>query len=465
MRRLSLTWRLVLLFMLACSLVLLVATASLQHVSQVHLEELDRHALDEEIATVSELVAGAATEDEIANWSPVFIRLFQTHRQLHLRLLGGDGQLLFSSPVAGNAIPPHMNMATPDAVWEWSLGSVHLRGMTTSLPTTDPQRPLTLMVAMDISQHVEFFRHVQYWVYGGLVLFSLLGGLLGWVVVCTGLIPLRTLTARATGISVHSLQQQIRQDDLPPELVPLAGELNAMLIRLSDAFGRLNNFSADIAHELRTPLARVITRIEVVLGRTRSLEDYRDALHDSLETLQGLNRMVDDMLFLARADNGQMVPLRRRIWLASLLDGLLDYYRLLADEMGIRIECHGNGRLDGDPAMLRRALSNLLSNALRHTPQHGWIRVTIQQDSQGVRLEVANSGVSIPAADLPRLFDRFYRADPARSRGHGNVGLGLPITRSIIEAHGGSITCTSRDGVTCFVLQFDAAPAELPMDE
>ena len=165
-----------------------------------------------------------------------------------------------------------------------------------------------------------------------------------------------------------------------------------MLGRLEDAFVRLSNFSADIAHELRTPLSNLMTHTEVALTRGRSLEQYQDNLHSNLEELQRMSRMIDDMLFLAKADNGLIVPDAKPVALEQLCTQLLDYYQLPADERGVRFELTGAGTIQGDLAMLRRALSNLLSNALRYTPDGELVRVTIERRAECVTLAVTNPG-------------------------------------------------------------------------
>ncbi|MNZ85323.1 Sensor kinase CusS [compost metagenome] len=236
-----------------------------------------------------------------------------------------------------------------------------------------------------------------------------------------------------------------------------------MLERLDDAFVRLSNFSADIAHELRTPLTQLMTHTEVVLSRARSLEEYQDALYGNLEDLKQMARMIDDMLFLAKADNGLIMPEHKPLALHALAEQLLDYYRLLAEDRNITLQLDGTGMIDGDAGMLRRALSNLLSNALRYTPAGGCIRVGIASSGRQVLLGVENPGPGIPPEHLGRLFDRFYRADPARREG-GNAGLGLAITRSIVEAHRGSIRCESAHGLTRFELAFPAVSAERPLN-
>ena len=174
--------------------------------------------------------------------------------------------------------------------------------------------------------------------------------------------------------------------------------------------------------------------------------------------------LVNDMLYLAKADHGLLSPRRERLELGREVDALLEFYALLAEDSQIELSREGDGQIEGDRSMLRRALSNLLDNALRYTPTGGVIRVLIGASATGMRIRIENTGNGIPAELLPRLFDRFYRADPARREGSSeHAGLGLAITQSIIRAHGGQIRCESQEGVTRFVIELpEASPSPQP---
>ncbi|MGU5269791.1 heavy metal sensor histidine kinase, partial [Pseudomonas aeruginosa] len=276
----------------------------------------------------------------------------------------------------------------------------------------------------------------------------------GWVVARSGLRPLRQVTHVASGMSARSLQERIPLEPVPRELQQLVLSFNAMLARLEDAFVRLSNFSADIAHELRTPVSNLMTHTEVVLSKKRDINAYEENLYSNLEDLKRMSRMIDDMLFLAKADNGLIIPEQARIELADVVFKLFDYYHLLAEEHGIELSLTGTGQVLGDRLMLDRALSNLLSNALRYTPVGHTISVLIRETADSTTFSIENPGDTISSEHLEKLFDRFYRVDPARREGSpSNAGLGLAITRSIIEAHKGRIWCTSAAGLTGFHIE------------
>jgi two-component system heavy metal sensor histidine kinase CusS len=282
---------------------------------------------------------------------------------------------------------------------------------------------------------------------------SILTSLLGWVAARRGLAPLKEMRKRAADITANRLDQRLSVDAIPVELAEVAETLNGMLARLQGSFHRLSDFSSDLAHELRTPVSNLLTQTQVILSKPRSIEEYRDVLASNAEELERLSRTVADMLFLAKAENNLLVPRQEQVDLAQEVHGLLDFYEVVLEEREISATGQGRALISGDKLMLRRAISNLLSNAIRHTPSHGKIFVDISEpDDTQVLLRVANTGETIAAEHLPRLFDRFYRVDMSRQHDGDGAGLGLPIVKSIVEAHGGNISVSSSNGQTAFQL-------------
>mgnify|MGYP003118384526 CR=1 FL=1 len=476
MKRLSLTARLSLMFMLAVTGVLAAAGYFFSQLSEHHFDELDRHTLHEKLEASRRLLGELDDLQNFERVRPQLQVLLGGHSEMRGFIFDERGAQLFPQPGVDEAEPPLLDyslltmtakigaalavgityplldligreageLTLDGRVWRGEAGHVEIGA----------QR-LTLLILLDVTAHKAFFHTFSGWLWAALVLCALLSGLLGWLLVRSGLRSLREVTQVAASVSAKSLRERIPDESTPAELQQLVQAFNAMLARLEDAFVRLSNFSADIAHELRTPLSNLMTHTEVALTRARTLDQYQDNLHSNLEELQRMSRMIDDMLFLAKADNGLIVPDAKPVALEALCAQLLDYYQLSADERGVRFELFGAGTIQGDLLMLRRALSNLLSNALRYTPDGERIRVTIERGAGHVTLEVSNPGATIAPEHLERLFDRFYRVDPARREGSpSNAGLGLAITRSIVQAHQGRIHCSSAQGWTTFCLEF-----------
>lgn len=456
MMRISLTARLSLLFMLAVTAVLVLAGLSFNHLSQHHFLQLDRQTLAEKLSATRNILGQLDDLQQFDRLRPQLRTLLGAHRDITALILDAAGQPLFAEP-GPLPVPAALANSTSTEVWQWQHHDHHFRGLSAAVTVPADSAPLRVILLLDSTPHMHFFSAVQRWFWMALVLSALFSAGLGWLVARRGLQPLRQVTAVAASISAASLQERIPLAAVPLELQQLAASFNAMLARLDDAFMRLSNFSADIAHELRTPLSNLMTQTEVVLAQPRDSEAYQETLYANLDDCKRMARMIDDMLFLAKADNGLIVPEQQPVALDVEVEKLFEYYRLLADERGISLQLHGHAVVRGDVLMLHRALSNLLSNALRYTPAGASIQVELEQNANGSELRLSNPGPTIADEHLEQLFDRFYRADPARREGSPhNAGLGLAITRSIIHAHQGQIHCTSVAGKTTFCVQFPA---------
>lgn len=265
-------------------------------------------------------------------------------------------------------------------------------------------------------------------------------GLLGSIVAKRGLAPLASIGREAERVTAQRLGPFLRAEDAPAEIRALVEAINRMLDRLATSFRALEEFSADIAHELRTPLHNLMLQTQVTLGRPRSADDYRDALHSNLEQIEHLQRMVADMLFLARADRG-MVELRvEPVDLAEEAVKVAEYFEVAAADADKTISVEGAGVAMCDRVMVRRALTNLISNAVRYSPARSRIRVAVNsRGASGCEVDVVNSSSPISEGELRRLFGRFARGESAESSLSEGSGLGLSIVASIMRLHGGDV--------------------------
>jgi len=234
----------------------------------------------------------------------------------------------------------------------------------------------------------------------------------------------------------------------PKELAGLVAVFNAMLDRLEEAFGRLSRFSADLAHELRTPLGNLIGEIEVSLRRPRTAEEYRAAMESNLEECRRLSALIEDLLFLARAEHAEVTLHREHVNARDICKRAISRSTAAASARGVRVSIEGDAGIKADPILLSQAITNLLDNAVRHSPDGAEVRIRLRQDDDSAAtIAVHNGGPPIAAEHLSRLFDRFYRIDPARSHGAGQgTGLGLSIVQSIMALHGGTVTIQSAEG-------------------
>lgn len=327
---------------------------------------------------------------------------------------------------------------------------------------------MNLRLVMAIDHHEEFLQAFREAMLLGGCLGALGVGALAWLAAWRGLRPLRTLTRLAQTVSAEALgNAHLEPGPLPGDLQPLAIAWNEMLTRLEDAFRRLHEFSSDIAHELRTPITNLMIQTQVMLDPhqgPRPEAAYQEVLLSALEEYERLSRMINELLFLARADNGLLARADGELDLRREVDALVEFYEALAESLGVTVSVTGSASVRGDSAMLRRALGNLLANALRHSPAGETVRIDIRlhpsEAPQEIRVAVKNPGEIIPPEHLPHLFHRFYRVASSRTRQDGGgSGLGLAIAQAIAQAHGGHIEVSSapeepqsKNGNTCFTL-------------
>lgn len=452
----SLTLRLSLLFVMAVAAVLIIVGITFNELSRHHFRALDAQALEEKLEAITQIAKEPGVRSEMlkARWHT----LLGAHPDLSAVFLRADGSLFFAEPPQSAA--PSLKQATErDGVWEWASDGRMFRAVNASVSLPNTGSPLTAWLVLDVTTHMHFFAMLERWFWSVLLASTLLSAALGWLVAKNGLRPVAKVTQTAASMSAGSLKERIPLEPVPDELRELIVAFNSMLGRLDDSFVRLSNFSADIAHELRTPISNLRTHTEVILAKKRDSEVYEENLTSNLEELNRLSGIIDGMLFLAKSDNGLIVPEPVELDLRRVVGKLFGYYEFLAEDKGIQLRASGNALIFADSVMVDRILSNLLSNAVRYTPSGETIDVNIQDHGGHVELRVENPGPEIAPEHLARIFDRFYRVDPARREGDGNAGLGLAIVRSLMEAHGGTISCTSKNGRTEFLLTFVRPPA------
>ena len=454
--RLSLTARLTAFYALVSATVLVGLAILVAFATSRHFVELDRGYLQDKIGLVQKIVSESPSpqllvsrlDELLGSHHGLFIDLRQGDRVVY----GTEG-MVFPSGLAPQG-------ATPT---DWTLHDQTLRGLSarvdpSSNPSSEPGAggaPMQLRIALDTGHHLHFMRSLSQ----TLALYSLVAilvsGLLGWWAARRGLAPLRIMKERASTVTAQKLDQRMPVEAVPVEFADLAESLNTMLGRLQADFARLQEFSSDLAHELRTPINNLLTQTQVSLAQKRDAEAYRDILASNAEEFQRLARMVSDMLFLAKTEHGLELPNTEAISLDQEALDLFDFYDAVADEKRIRLKILGEAQVMGDRLMVRRAIGNLLSNALRHSPAEAEVVVAIEVRPGEATLCITNSGTTIAPEVLPRLFDRFYRVDKSRSHPESDgTGLGLSITQAIMTAHGGSVSVTSDQGQTTFCLEF-----------
>jgi two-component system heavy metal sensor histidine kinase CusS len=464
----SLTTRLALLFALLTATLLLVVVLVQGSAVEGHMRELDDHELTGKVTLIKNVLHDA---EPSASLSRRLDDAFIGHDMLAVVLRDAEGRVVYALRPEFFGERQLAADSVLDVTTTWEKGSEksgekgaergrdesskQYLGLETIVEALDSRsRPTRLraLVGLDVSHHLRFLEEVRERLWIDIFFAAIIAALFAWFAAHRGLAPLRRVTATARGLSAGRLGERLPERDAPNEVRDLVIAFNGMLERLESSFRRLSDFSADIAHELRTPVSNLMTQTEVALSHTRSPDEYRDVLASNLEEYERIARMVSDMLFLAQAENGHLLYSSEAVNLADEARALIDFYEALAEEKGVQIVLTGEAKLTADRSMMRRALSNLLSNALRHTPSGSIVEISITRQGRLAMLAVKNHGDTIPSDQLTRIFERFHRASPERHRHGEGAGLGLAITRSIVETHGGRIEVRSDAGVTTFTL-------------
>jgi len=372
------------------------------------------------------------------------------HIRYLIRVQDAQGRTILESPGIANLpltlFPPPVTATTKIGHGIRHRGSdkrIYLLNSAWADGFGDPHFRL-VQLALDISDEEALMGKYQLKMGLSVLVGLFLAGGLGFFITRKGLQPLQKMAGTVAQITETDLHQRVGTEVWPRELDQLTIALDAMLGRLEESFASLTEFSANLAHELRTPINNLRGEAEVALSRSRSNEEYRRIIESSIEEYERLSRMVGDILFLARPDQDLLPhPIDAR----AEIETLAEYYRNLADEQQIAITIAGSGTLSVEPRLFQRAIGNVISNALHYTPSGGEIAVTIAAAQDGwLEIAVRDDGMGIAPADLPRIFDRFYRSPQARLHYNQGSGLGLAIVRSIMALHGGTVAISSAPG-------------------
>ena len=434
----SITAQLVLLFAPASALILICGLGALYWIVVQHAIEEDTAYLADKMNAIRALGADGLRE-ELQRARPA------DHGGYWVRLIDARGAVVAETPTMNALLPPPV-FSEPTGTRV--MPKDYLRGgrafsLVTATQGEGDER-FTVQVAQDRSEDKQFARN-----FGALLAAVILAGALASFLVARtvakrGLRPLNEMAASLARIGATHLDRRVPPTGWPRELQPLATAFDELLDRLQDSFTRLSRFSADLAHELRTPVANLRGEAEVALTRPRSADEYREVLESSVAETQRLSGIIENLLFVARAEasEGQLQPVLFNAHAAA--EKIAAYYRSVADERAIKIECNGEADVVADAALFDRALGNLVDNSLRFTPDGGRIEIAIHATDSITEIAVTDNGCGISSEHLPRIFDRFYRIDSSRSsRG---TGLGLALVKSIAELHGGSVRVASELG-------------------
>ncbi len=470
----SITARLALLYTVSACATLLATAAVLYGVLISGIERADFYFVVDKVHRLEWALQRYADDPRFleheVKWDGASHALENRHN-FYSRILDGAGRAVIETPGLATDVPnlefqPPVDLdriSKPDVIQRWRSpeGRTYC---TLSVRARNEQsgKPWVIQVAMADTEEETLISNLQRAGMVAVILGIIASAGLGSMVARRGVKPLREIARVAERITVNELNERLDPARWPEELGVLAKALNRMLGRLEDAFVRMSQFAADVAHEMRTPIHNMRGEAEVALASEREPEEYRSILESSLEEFDRLSRMINEMLFLARAENPRQQIARARLDARREIEAVKEFFDALTESRGVMVTTEGQGDLDVDPILFRRAMTNLLSNALRHTPSGGKIVLSVEKaDANAVLVKVTDSGCGIRPEHLPRICDRLYCPDRTDAQLSEQTGLGLSIVKSIVELHGGSIAIDSALGKgTTVRMRFPArAPA------
>jgi two-component system heavy metal sensor histidine kinase CusS len=426
----------------AVAVVVFSATVYLLHKDLERILQLDEEAdLQAKIAVVRKFTDEVRGEADL----PLLKK--------HLDAAGIGGRYRWSvwlvdragSVMYGDALPPVFD-AGPDRIRIERQDGVTLRGISYALEGNPAFRDTRVYIGMDPRPRVIMlarYDRSSVIICGAGVLLTVA---LVFIATRRGLRPIRALSAEAASITPDAMSRRLTLPAVGSELMPMAQRFNQVLDGMEQAWQQLDGFSADVAHELRTPLAIMINGAEVALSRDRPAAELREALESHLEELRSLAGMVNDMLFLARADRGAVADNAKPCSLRREAGRVVDFVEAVAQEKRQAIDIEGDAEVVANAPLVCRAIVNLLTNAARHAAEAATITVRVAPTAHGARVEVVNAGAPIPDDVRKRMFDRFWRGDSARVKSGDRFGLGLAIVRAVATMHGGTTFAVSEGG-------------------
>jgi two-component system heavy metal sensor histidine kinase CusS len=431
------------------------ATGLLYFALANNLRKISEQSLQDELDVCRTLVRETNGDPHALYEEVVVDSAVRRYQKFYIRVLDENGEELATTP--GMDMDLSASLVAQEAEKHHGIfkidspGGASYRTIVTSAPSeVDGKDVWTLQVAVDLTQEQVVLGRQRIWVLTLLAAALVFCPAMGFAIARRSTRPLREVAETARQIGSSTLNERINGEGYPVEIRVLADAFNAMLERLEESFARLSRFSADIAHELRTPVNNMRGEAEVALARARTAEEYMEVVASCLEESVRLSELIESLLFLARSESPGDHLKRTQEDIGRLLADLHDYYEATAAEIGVTLSVSpedGGIVANVDRTLLLRAVGNLISNALAHCSAGGRVSLSAQRQDKQISIEVRDTGTGISASALPHVFDRFFRADPARSRNSGSVGLGLAIVQQIAFLHGGQVKIDSTLGV------------------
>lgn len=468
----SITSRLAALFALVVMATLTIVGSYLYRSLASQLEFRDDSELLGKVTQTRHLLEEVRSLGEVERSREAFLNVVFAHEGLIFVLARPSGEVLVRNvqteivrpriePVAVGRDPSPRDILD----WQTSTGPARVLVARGRMGGQNGEE-LEILIAREASERLALLADYRRDLLFAGIIGALIASVLGWLTVRRSLTPIALVAQKANEISSRKLDTRLSMDEAPAELRKLTGAFNAMLDRLEDGVRRLSGFSADLAHDLRTPVNALMVKTQVALARQRTEDEYRSLLESNLEEYERLARLIESTLFLARADNAQLALSSEQVDVRTTLEKVAEYFSGVAEEAEVTLDVIGHATVSADKTLMERAVSNLIANAIRHSPKGAAVRISTAEAADAVVIEIENVGAGIQPDQIDRVFDRYFRGDASRTEAAGSAGLGLAIVRAIMGLHGGQAAVASDAGTTRFTLSFprsnnDSEPFEL----
>ena len=438
----SIAKRLAYAYATAAAVVLSIIVIGLYCIEISEINRYQKAEMKNRIALLEHSVSDISNQQEWQHLKQTLQKITPPESDIYIRISSSDQRYNFEAPFTVDA-------KLINKFSGFSKATIHgkeFRILSRIVPAQGKRPQLVLSIAVEtyLNETEDFLLDLAFGVF--LLIGIIAIAIIGWKLAKTSLQPVDILSRHAQNISPQNLSARLPNTNLPDELSGLVLSFNGALERLEESYNKLSTFSSDVAHELRTPLGNLIGQTEVALSRPRTKEELEEVMHSNLEELERLRTIINEMLFLSRADHGEIATNLKSASLAQIITETAEFLEVVFEESGHKLYISGDATALVETNLLKRAMTNLLTNAIQHGSPRSDINVDISTKEQKIIISVTNKGENIPEHELNQIFNRFYRVSKERKNSGSNHGLGLAIVKAIANMHGGEVFAQSQNG-------------------
>jgi two-component system heavy metal sensor histidine kinase CusS len=422
----------------------------IEYTVKVHFTEMDMYELElvsKSVQNNLEFTHNTSTLE--TSFAPILL----AHPNVFIYLEDKYGKMVYMSESDNGdliALITKNRLLQDEKLQVWETRENYYRILTSVIQNNEHVTKMTVGMNIDFHQHYIHYFRASLWFATLIACFITV--ITSFLVIYFGFKPVKTISKKIQEITTERLNTRLNEKHAVSELKSLIISFNKMIENIEDVFERQSNFSADIAHELRTPISSLITQTQIILSQTRKTDEYKEILYSNLEELERMSKMINDMLFLSTCEREAI--LKDEVDLAEEVSKTVEYFSILAEEKNVALLTQGDTfKIIGNKEMIRRAIVNLISNAIYYAEKNSVISITLLKNKK--TLQISNkTQTPILKENIDRLFDRFYRIQSARNRKSGGSGIGLAIVKSIVKVHKGDISAAYDKGVIIFTITF-----------